>query len=66
MRLDAKEGLTESDENCKMKDKIRSQLPKLNLVHMKETPEKLVSGERKPTVQEGHEHHSKTGRRVRA
>jgi hypothetical protein len=33
---------------------------------MKKTTEKLVSRERKPTVQEGHEHDSKTGGRIRA
>jgi hypothetical protein len=31
---------------------------------MKKKPEKLVSREGKPTIQEGHEHHSKTGRGI--
>jgi hypothetical protein len=47
-----------------MKDQTGSQLPQLDLIHTKEAMEEFVSRKRKTSIQEGEEHHSKTGRGI--
>jgi hypothetical protein len=64
MGVDAKEGLAQSDEDGKMKDEIRGQLPELDPVEEKKGAKEFVGRERKPTKQEGHEHNSKAFRRL--
>jgi hypothetical protein len=64
MGVDAKEGLTQSDEDGKMKNGIRGQLPELDPVEKKKRTKEFVGREREPTKQEGNKHNSKAFRRL--
>ena len=64
MWIDAKETFTDRDENGKMQDRIWGQLPKLDPVGEKKTPEELMRKEGKTAIKICNEHHGKSGRGI--
>jgi hypothetical protein len=60
VRVNAEEGLANSDEDRKMEDGVWGQLPELDPVKEKKRAKELVGRKRKTTEQKGNEHDSET------
>jgi hypothetical protein len=58
--VDADESLAQDDNDRKMENGIRSQLPEVNSIEKEEGTKKFMGWKRKPTLQKSNEHDGKT------
>jgi hypothetical protein len=65
VRVDTKEDLADSDENCDVQNQIQRQLPGLNVVQKQEASKKFVGWKRQPTEHKSGKHNSESDRGIR-
>ena len=65
MWLDPKKTFAQGDEDSKLKDRVRRQLPELDTVGEENAPKEFVGRKREAPEEKSHEHNSKSRRRRR-
>jgi hypothetical protein len=65
VRVDPKEGFTESNETHNVQNQVRRELVKLHAIHKKQPTKEFVGRERKTTEKKSKKHHPMAARGLR-